>query len=388
MLHGHAYGMVVLLPHWLVADSVSCRVDLRSSSRFGWLAHRFEECLKLGQLTPIDLYQFPEPPLTHALRTDDSSKTFEERISDYWKKHALLQTGQPTPERPTATARLQQAESTTNQIFGAQRAAAGLASASYQTIVNVEARHHESSGTLQLPDKGHGRDVGRLGTSASVSSATLAPGSSSVVHAQHPDVTTPCPEPIFRNRRVYLASDLLLRPGLEKALKTRIEEAGGKCWSWVEDAGADGERSHGNEHANKVDRAHTDAFGRRRRAERELLKSDIVVTRTREGWEYWHAATTTTVVTSGEGRRLERMIGNMAWLYYVLANGKLDSPLDRLLHYPIPSLEGVPEFLNMTMTITNYVGAARDYVRTMIESLGATFEGTMTKQTSYVLTAR
>lgn len=81
------------------------------------------------------------------------------------------------------------------------------------------------------------------------------------------------------------------------------------------------------------------------------------------------------------------MIGNLSWMYHVLAVSKLDSPLDHLLHYPLPD-GAVPGFEDLTITISNYSGPARDYVRTMIESLGATFEGAMSKKTSFVVTAR
>jgi len=39
------------------------------------------------------------------------------------------------------------------------------------------------------------------------------------------------------------------------------------------------------------------------------------------------------------------------------------------------------------MTVSNYAGPARDYVRALIEALGARFEGTMSKATSFVVSA-
>lgn len=82
------------------------------------------------------------------------------------------------------------------------------------------------------------------------------------------------------------------------------------------------------------------------------------------------------------------MIANLPWLHHVLAVGKLDSPCDRMLHYPLPSTEGLSEFQGLIMTISNYAGPARDYVRALIEALGAKFEGAMSRTTSYVVTAR
>lgn len=82
-----------------------------------------------------------------------------------------------------------------------------------------------------------------------------------------------------------------------------------------------------------------------------------------------------------------KTIGNLAWMYHILSQSKLDSPLDRLIHYPLPPGE-IPEFKNVTITITNYAGSAREYIRILIQSLGATFDGAMSRHTNYVITAR
>lgn len=82
-------------------------------------------------------------------------------------------------------------------------------------------------------------------------------------------------QPIFKGRKVYLASDLGLRPNLEKSLKERVQEAGGTCWSW----GVDG--------AEVMQDLEGDQWERRRRAEKALKEADTVVTRAREGWEFW-----------------------------------------------------------------------------------------------------
>lgn len=80
------------------------------------------------------------------------------------------------------------------------------------------------------------------------------------------------------------------------------------------------------------------------------------------------------------------MIGNLAWMFHVFASSKLDSPLDHILHYPLP-VGPVPGFENCLMTISNYAGLTRDYVRTLIETCGSKFDGSMTKNTSYVVSA-
>lgn len=58
------------------------------------------------------------------------------------------------------------------------------------------------------------------------------------------------------------------------------------------------------------------------------------------------------------------------------------------MHFPLPSQEGVAEFKGKVVTISNYAGPARDYVRAMIEAIGARFEGAMSKATDFVVTAR
>lgn len=86
-------------------------------------------------------------------------------------------------------------------------------------------------------------------------------------------------------------------------------------------------------------------------------------------------------------------IGNLQYFYDCLRAQTVLSPLSRLCYYPVPSTEGLPDWplSNLggkpVMTVSNYAGESRDYVRTLIELLGGTFEGTMTKQTDYVVSA-
>jgi hypothetical protein len=83
----------------------------------------------------------------------------------------------------------------------------------------------------------------------------------------------------------------------------------------------------------------------------------------------------------------KKVIGNLSWMYYVLACSTLSPPLDRLLHYPLPP-DKVPTFVGWTLTISNYSGPARDYVRALIECLGGVFDGSMSKNTAFVVTPR
>lgn len=206
---------------------------------------RFEECLKLRQPVPIDTYQFPDPPLLR-LSEWGAKKPFEERIAEYFKQKSL----EPPPKKSSY-------KSSTSEILGilpgGNLMLAGRNKATNDT--------YQKTATVQLEKP---------------SSADLANGSNSS-KGQFPTAIdlAKCTAKIFSQRIVYLASDLGLRPGLEEALKQRVEEAGGECWSW----GVDGAN------ANQTDVS--DSWDRRRRAEKALKRANTVVTRSREGWEFW-----------------------------------------------------------------------------------------------------
>jgi hypothetical protein len=338
---------------------------------------RLEESFKLGQLVPTDEYQFPSPPNITSLVDGTSQKPFQERLADFWKANPEL--NPPRNGVQTATQELQTLKNASDREKTATASILGktsyIASTAYQKSCLVDPIGNASTSSS------------RAGT-ASTSATSLAP-TSAIKDPSH------CSTPIFAQRRVYLASDLGLRDGLEKALKARIEEAGGKCWSWGVDGGKGGEEAMGRR----------DAFERRREAEGELRKANVVVVRSREGWEYWHVSILVPSKTARASRRSvdadllpffsqqaythsATTIGNLSWLYHVLSSQTLFSPLDRLLHYPLPTMDGIAEFRGKVITISNYAGPARDYVRSMIECLGAKFEGAMSKSTDFVVTAR
>lgn len=246
--------------------------------------HRLEESFKLGQLVPINHYQFPSPPAFTSLRSSsskDKDKTFEERLAEYWKANPELNPPRNNTGSKTATQELEdqinernKATTATARILGGTPS--NLASTAYQKSCLVDPISHPSSS--------------RAGTS-STSTTSLAP-TSTIKDPSH------CSTPIFAQRRVYLSSDLGLRAGLEEALKARIEEAGGACWSW----GVDGGLPAAGEGEGMERR---DAFERRREAERELGRANVVVVRSREGWEYWHVSWWLCVARGRAARRLE-----------------------------------------------------------------------------------
>ncbi|BGP00180.1 regulator of Ty1 Transposition [Rhodotorula toruloides] len=326
---GTELGIVVVLPHW------------------------FTESLRLARLVPVDIYRFPSPPFTTTLRDPSiSSKPFADRLFDYWKNHLEPSSSSASkPPSPTPN-------TATHVILGTNRA---------NQVCDGAARDEESY----------------VRTMAEMEVAGRGGQPIAGVPPAHEDDPTLRP---FANKRFYLASDLGLSVGLERALRARIAEGGGSCWSFAFDVEVSLDMPGAGEGGERSRRATTegiDAWEKRRHAEKRLKKSDIVITRTREGWEYWTAYD------------LGLSIANLNYLYHCISTSTLPSPLSRLLHYPLPSLSGIPEWSSAStdgkkrdiiVTVSNYSGPARDYVRALIDCTGAKFEGSMTKSTDYVIT--
>ncbi|GAA5900179.1 hypothetical protein JCM8208_002041 [Rhodotorula glutinis] len=376
---GTELGIVVVLPHW------------------------FEESLKLSTLVPIDIYRFPSPPFSTTLRALPSGTSrpttttttaapsvtitpFATRLHDYWRARLAHSSTTTATAGETGPAPATEPNTATAVILGSRRGGAigGGRSARDDDEAYVAAAG-AGAGLPELARAG-GAGRGRRGP--------------------------------FDGTRVYLASDLGINPGLERALRARVRDAGGECWSFasagsgaaagrrrsgsgvgsgagdegeVDEEGEEEEEEEGEEEegVGEGDRAgrrrakrgstadRDDAWAKRLKAEKRLRASDIVVLRTREGWEYWTAYDANLT------------IGNIAYLFHCLATSSLPSPLSRLLHYPLPSMHGLSAWRghDVVMTVSNYAGPARDYVRALIEALGARFEGTMSKGTSYVVSA-
>ncbi|KIK27824.1 hypothetical protein PISMIDRAFT_7822 [Pisolithus microcarpus 441] len=94
--------------------------------------------------------------------------------------------------------------------------------------------------------------------------------------------------------------------------------------------------------------------------ERAVDMCDVFVTRWRSGKAYFKAA------------RASRLIGTLTWLFSVESTGTLHSPLDSLLWYPVPR-GGIPGLAGCEISITNYTGTARDYLKRLISLTGAKF---------------
>lgn len=103
--------------------------------------------------------------------------------------------------------------------------------------------------------------------------------------------------------------------------------------------------------------------------------ADIYVCHYREGREYIFAS------------RSGIDVGNLSWLYYLIANNEWTSPLRRLLHYPIPK-EGIPGFKGLRITLSNYGGEARTYLENLVTACGAEFTKSMKQDNTHLITAR
>jgi hypothetical protein len=412
---GTELGIAIVLPHWSVTSSLTFIPNgwKNGNTEKGAGVNRFEESLKLNQLVPMDIYRFPSPPYSTSLRDPSlSTKPFIERLTDYWKQRlnpsastsasTSTSTAEPTPPIPVTTP-----TTATHVILGLGEGMSKTTkeklrdSEKYFKTTNIEGfpsqqlQRELNDSTLGLGggtvSSANGRN-GSIGPSSSKLNSTLsAVDEAANAHPSQEDDPNSKKggggiRDIFRGKRFYLSSDLGLSAGIEKAITSKIESFGGSAWSF----GVDGERELLEEReeergrggrassavsSNNGGAGRRDSWARRRIAEKRLRESDYVVLRNREGWEYWLSYS------------LELSIGTPPWLFYNFANQSLTSPLARLIHYPPPSSDGVSGFRGKTITVSNYTGLAREYVRTLIELLGATYEGTMGRNTDYVVTA-
>ncbi|KZT58377.1 hypothetical protein CALCODRAFT_482469 [Calocera cornea HHB12733] len=140
---------------------------------------------------------------------------------------------------------------------------------------------------------------------------------------------------LFGNQRVRLSDTLQLTAQRREAFEARIQDAGGIL---VENA------------------AH----------------ADVLVTQYQEGHEFFSAY------------RKKKVIGTLEWLVYVLRDGRISNPKEQLMHFPHPKGH-CGNFDKHEITVTNYTGPARDYVKQLIETLGGKFTPTMSGSTTLVI---
>lgn len=103
--------------------------------------------------------------------------------------------------------------------------------------------------------------------------------------------------------------------------------------------------------------------------------ADILICHWRDGINY----------TLASRARID--VGNLSWLYHLIAHNEWTSPLKRLLHYPLPR-NGIPGFEKFRITLSNYGGEARTYLENLVIAAGAEFTKSMKQDNTHLITAR
>ncbi|TFK90623.1 hypothetical protein K466DRAFT_543199 [Polyporus arcularius HHB13444] len=156
----------------------------------------------------------------------------------------------------------------------------------------------------------------------------------------------PAPRNVWKGKRLLLGLSLELSDSQKKALHTDIRRQGGEL---VELSSA--------KYLSDAERARDELA--------KLDEADIFVTRFRSGAAY------------AKAYQQKKTIGTLAWLWYVRASGTLTRPADQLLHYPIPN-HPADGFEKEIITVSNYTGKDREYLKTLITLMGGKFTPSMT----------
>lgn len=143
---------------------------------------------------------------------------------------------------------------------------------------------------------------------------------------------------VFEKKKVALSWDLSLTDGLRKTITGLIENGGGNIVQSPDEC-------------------------------------DWFVCQYRDGPEYVRAA------------RHGKIVGSLAWLYYIIFTNQWTDPLRRLLHYPVPK-GGMAEFKGLKISISNYGGEARMYLQNLLKAAGAEVTGSMRQENTHLITAR
>ncbi|KAF8627919.1 hypothetical protein AX15_004169 [Amanita polypyramis BW_CC] len=158
---------------------------------------------------------------------------------------------------------------------------------------------------------------------------------------------------IWNGRRIMLSTSLELTSSRRRAVEAGIARCGGIIVPYLKNNG-DGSKEEETEN---------------------ISKCDVLVTRWRSGRAYVRAV------------RGSKTIGTLGWVFYIHATGVVSRPMDQLLHYPIPRrpIEG---FSSHEITVTNYTGEAREYLKKLITKMGATFTPSMSGRNTVLIAAQ
>ncbi|KAJ7287447.1 BRCT domain-containing protein [Mycena rebaudengoi] len=167
-----------------------------------------------------------------------------------------------------------------------------------------------------------------------------------------PGPSEPVGEKIWNGRKILLSPSLGLAGDRRRVIEEAVEAAGGEILVYASNNG-DGDQEE------EMDR---------------VWECDVLVTRWRSGEAFFQAVQ--------EGK----VIGTLNWVFYVHATGILSSPMDQLLHYPVRR-KPIEAFRTHQITVTNYTGEARDYLKRLIHTMGATFTAAMSGSNTILIAA-
>ncbi|KAJ7099474.1 hypothetical protein B0H15DRAFT_900731 [Mycena belliarum] len=80
-------------------------------------------------------------------------------------------------------------------------------------------------------------------------------------------------------------------------------------------------------------------------------------------------------------------IGTLSWLLNAQVTGVQTSPLDQILHFPIPA-GAVQGFDKHEISVTNYTGEARDYLKKLITLMGGSFTPSLSIKNTVLVAAQ
>lgn len=142
--------------------------------------------------------------------------------------------------------------------------------------------------------------------------------------------------------------------------------------------------------------------------EERLRECDIYVTPWREGKQYLRVSLAfvhlAIIADRGclQAVKHGKTIAALPWVNHVIKVNRLTAPKDNLLHYPYPrgGVEGIKGCVSkthdypsialtsaQTISVTNYTGEARDYMKRLISAMGATFTTTLAREANTHLIA-
>ncbi|KAJ7647790.1 hypothetical protein FB45DRAFT_1020000 [Roridomyces roridus] len=100
----------------------------------------------------------------------------------------------------------------------------------------------------------------------------------------------------------------------------------------------------------------------------------IYVTRHRSGHAFFKAW------------RARKMIGTLPWLLHCQVTGSMSNPRGQLLHFPIPP-QHIEGYERQKISVTNYTGPARDYLKKLINLMGGEFTPSLTQKNTILVAA-